>query len=105
MRWLVTRRPSERDTVITSDFARGESEPLIVVRPRESLGAKGRQDADLVACVIARALDALRTCEHCGRLVAGVPEHGLAPAKLCVECARVDADSIPALGPQPTERP
>lgn len=113
MSWTVEWRQSELDFVV----ARDDRAPLIVVRPRVQLGEDGRLDGATVAAVIAEALTrGLMECASCGLLMARYERveededgHVDVEHELCEGC-REDAqepplDTIPALGPPPTEVP
>ena len=113
MSWTVKWRPSELDFLV----ARDDGDPLIVVRPRVRLGEEGRLDGATVAAVIAEALTrGLTECASCGLLMARYERveededrHVDVEHELCEGC-REDAqepplDTIPALGPPPTEVP
>ncbi len=85
-RWSVNWRPGERDFLVEPEG--DDSMPLVVVRPRLAYGEDGRLDAELVAKLIASALEAgLTICEDCSQLIEG--QEGTR----CVGCA-ADRDPI-----------
>jgi len=77
MTWCIEQRPSERDFLIR----RADTDPLIVVRPREPQSEDQRLDAVIVAQVVADALARTPHCVVCGSMFIG--ERG---EQVCADC-------------------